>query len=434
MEYCKLQIGCLIIVAYIVFIYYFERRKTGFTRKDRMFRILLMLGMTGIVFDGATAYTVNHLQSVPPVVNLFLHGCFLMNLDVIVFLMFFYMLSITTGIPRSWKKRFLIFLPLVVNLLVVLIFLPQLYYIEGRTTNYSMGISAYTCFVMVTIYVLASLVIFVRSFRQLERHKQLSYATYLVVTLAVTVVQSIQPEVLLTSLVTTIVVLSAYLNQENPMYTGLQNYHREMVMGFATLVENRDDSTGGHIHRTTEYVELLAKELKARGFYEEILTRDYIHNLVMAAPMHDVGKIAISDAILQKPGKLTEEEFAIMKTHAARGGEIIRETFGHLGNEQYETIAYDVARHHHEKWNGRGYPDGMQQTEIPLCARIMAIADVFDAVSAKRCYRDAMPLEQCFRIIEEGVGQDFDPIIAEVFLDIRPRIEEVYARFQQSNG
>lgn len=434
MEYCKLQIGCLIIVAYIVFIYYFERRKTGFTRKDRMFRILLMLGMTGIVFDGATAYTVNHLQSVPPVVNLFLHGCFLMNLDVIVFLMFFYMLSITTGIPRSWKKQFLIFLPLVVNLLVVLIFLPQLYYIEGRTTNYSMGISAYTCFVMVTIYVLASLVIFVRSFRQLERHKQLSYATYLVVTLAVTVVQSIQPEVLLTSLVTTIVVLSAYLNQENPMYTGLQNYHREMVMGFATLVENRDDSTGGHIHRTTEYVELLAKELKARGFYEEILTRDYIHNLVMAAPMHDVGKIAISDAILQKPGKLTEEEFAIMKTHAARGGEIIRETFGHLGNEQYETIAYDVARYHHEKWNGRGYPDGMQQTEIPLCARIMAIADVFDAVSAKRCYRDAMPLEQCFRIIEEGVGQDFDPIIAEVFLDIRPRIEEVYARFQQSNG
>lgn len=434
MEYCKLQIGCLIIVAYIVFIYYFERRKTGLTRKDRMFRILLMLGMTGIVFDGATAYTVNHLQSVPPVVNLFLHGCFLMNLDVIVFLMFFYMLSITTGIPRSWKKRFLIFLPLVVNLLVVLIFLPQLYYIEGRTTNYSMGISAYTCFVMVTIYVLASLVIFVRSFRQLERHKQLSYATYLVVTLAVTVVQSIQPEVLLTSLVTTIVVLSAYLNQENPMYTGLQNYHREMVMGFATLVENRDDSTGGHIHRTTEYVELLAKELKARGFYEEILTRDYIHNLVMAAPMHDVGKIAISDAILQKPGKLTEEEFAIMKTHAARGGEIIRETFGHLGNEQYETIAYDVARYHHEKWNGRGYPDGMQQTEIPLCARIMAIADVFDAVSAKRCYRDAMPLEQCFRIIEEGVGQDFDPIIAEVFLDIRPRIEEVYARFQQSNG
>lgn len=434
MEYCKLQIGCLIIVAYIVFIYYFERRKTGFTRKDRMFRILLMLGMTGIVFDGATAYTVNHLQSVPPVVNLFLHGCFLMNLDVIVFLMFFYMLSITTGIPRSWKKRFLIFLPLVVNLLVVLIFLPQLYYIEGRTTNYSMGISAYTCFVMVTIYVLASLVIFVRSFRQLERHKQLSYATYLVVTLAVTVVQSIQPEVLLTSLVTTIVVLSAYLNQENPMYTGLQKYHREMVMGFATLVENRDDSTGGHIHRTTEYVELLAKELKARGFYGDILTRDYIRNLVMAAPMHDVGKIAISDVILQKPGKLTDEEFAIMKTHAARGGEIIRETFGHLGNEQYETIAYDMARHHHEKWNGRGYPDGMQQTQIPLCARIMAIADVFDAVSAKRCYRDAMPLEQCFRIIEEGVGQDFDPIIAEVFLDIRPRIEEVYARFQQSNG
>ena len=120
--------------------------------------------------------------------------------------------------------------------------------------------------------------------------------------------------------------------------------------------------------------------------------------------------------ILQKPGKLTSEEFDIMKTHAARGGKIIRETFGHLGDDEYEKMAYEVARHHHEKWNGRGYPDGLSQKEIPLSARIMAVADVFDAVSAKRCYRDALPLEECFRIIENGSGQDFDPVIAGCFL------------------
>ena len=132
-----------------------------------------------------------------------------------------------------------------------------------------------------------------------------------------------------------------------------------------------------------------------------------------------------TDAILQKPGRLTDEEFAIMRTHTEKGGEIIKETFGHIGDGEYEKMTYEVARYHHEKWNGKGYPQGLAGEDIPLCARIMSVADVFDAVSAKRCYRDAMPLEQCFEIIEKGSGQDFDPDIAEVFLDMRERIGQV---------
>ena len=124
----------------------------------------------------------------------------------------------------------------------------------------------------------------------------------------------------------------------------------------------------------------LAEELQKRGYYEEILTKDYIKNLGMAAPMHDIGKISVPDVILQKPGKLTDEEFATIKQHAANGGRIIQETFGHLGNEEYTQMAYEVAKCHHEKWNGRGYPEGLKEEEIPLCARIMAIADVFDKV------------------------------------------------------
>ncbi len=207
----------------------------------------------------------------------------------------------------------------------------------------------------------------------------------------------------------------------------LSLYHHEMVMGFATLVENKDGSTGGHIKRTTAYVKLLAEELRKRGFEKEALTKKYIRNLGMAAPMHDIGKISVPDVILQKPGKLTDEEYAIIKTHAANGGKIIEETFGHLTNKEYTKMAYEVARFHHEKWNGMGYPDGLKEEEIPLCARIMAVADVFDAISQKRCYREAMPLDKCFQIIAEGRGKDFDPVLVDIFLDIRDEVEKVHA-------
>jgi len=208
----------------------------------------------------------------------------------------------------------------------------------------------------------------------------------------------------------------------------LTHYHREMVMGFATLVENKDGSTGGHIKRTSLYVKLLAEELMNRGCYKEELSREYIENLCKAAPMHDIGKISVPDTVLQKPGKLTSEEFDIMKQHAVRGGEIIHETFGHLEDERYTKMAYEVARFHHEKWNGTGYPEGLKGKEIPLCARIMAVADVFDAVSEKRCYREAMPIDKCFEIIREGSGQSFDPLLAEVFLDIRENVEWVHEK------
>ena len=142
--------------------------------------------------------------------------------------------------------------------------------------------------------------------------------------------------------------------------------------------------------------------------------------------MHDIGKIGIPDAILQKPGKLTDEEYTTMKQHPVIGGKIIKDTFGHLYNDDYESMAFQVARNHHEKWNGNGYPDGLSVTDIPLCARIMAVADVFDAVSAKRCYRDAMPLEQCYDIIQKGRGNDFDPDIVDVFLANKDKVEEIY--------
>lgn len=427
-EYSKLQIGCMLIVIYIALIYFRERYTYKVKKKEIVFELLLFTGIFSIAFDGITAYTVNRSGQISTLENDVFHACFLCSLDAIVFLIFLYILDITRGLPEKRNMRILISLPFVVNMTAVILFMPMITYRHGDITNYSMGIPVYACYIMVAVYMLGCVSLLAFGRKNMGHNKLITITTCIVVAIAVTIYQMIYPEALLTSLVSVFVIIGAYLNMENPLFQKLSAHNKEMVMGFATLVENRDGNTGGHIRRTTTYVEILAKELKNRGLYKNELTEDYIKNLVMAAPMHDVGKIAIPDAILQKPGKLTEEEFAVMKTHAAKGGEIIRETFQSMGYEEYEKIAYQVARFHHEKWNAKGYPEGLSRKEIPLCARIIAVADVFDAVSAKRCYRDAMPLEQCFAIIENGSGQDFDPFIADVFLDMKEEITKIVAQ------
>lgn len=425
MEYCKLQIGCILIVCYITFIYIRERYAYKVKQTELMFKMLLGMGILSIAFDGATAYSVNHMNQIPYVVNSVLHALFLCSLDVMVFIIFVYILDITRWIPKNNLYKIMLTLPFVINIIIVLMFIPKLEYRHGEISNYSMGISAYTCFIMVAVYMSGTVIALAIGWRKLEHHRLITIATCIGAAIVVAIYQMIRPQALITCLVPTFVIIGAYLNMENPLFAKLQEHNKEMVMGFATLVENRDGSTGGHIRRTTTYVQMLAEELRNRGRYKDELTEDYIKNLVMAAPMHDVGKIAIPDAILQKPGKLTDEEYAVMKTHAEKGGEIIKETFGNSSEDEYERIAYEVARYHHEKWNGKGYPEGLSSEEIPLCARIMAVADVFDAVSAKRCYRDAMPIEKCFKIIESGSGQDFDPYIAKVFNDMREKITQV---------
>lgn len=429
MGYCKLQIGCMLIILYILFVYVKDKKR--FSRKEpwTVFDTLLILGVTEILFDGLTAYTVNHLEETGKVINGLLHMCFLLSLDVFIFVLFLYMISITTGLPKKRSRRIFLYSPFLLNGLLVVINMPSLQYYSGELSNYSMGVSAYTCFAMAAVYISLSIFIFFKRWRYIERHKRSSVFTYLLLLAGIAVYQMIHPQALISSLCITMIILGAYINQENPAVAELTHYHNEMVMGFATLVENKDGSTGGHIKRSTMYVRLLAEELRRRGYYKQILTKDYLKNLCMAAPMHDIGKISVPDVILQKPGRLSEEEFTVMKKHTENGGKIVQETFGNLGNEQYAKMAYQVARFHHEKWNGKGYPEGLSEKEIPLCARIMAVADVFDAVSEKRCYRETMPLEKCFEIIQEGRGKEFEPVLVDVFLDIRDRVEEIHRNF-----
>jgi len=146
--------------------------------------------------------------------------------------------------------------------------------------------------------------------------------------------------------------------------------------------------------------------------------------MVVAAPLHDIGKIHIPDAVLNKPGKLTEEEFEVMKTHTTAGEELLTHAKAELGESGYLNTAVEMAAYHHEWWNGKGYPYGISGEEIPLCARIMAVADVFDALTSKRCYKSAMPLEKAYAIIREESGTHFDPAIVEAFFAVTADMDE----------
>lgn len=230
--------------------------------------------------------------------------------------------------------------------------------------------------------------------------------------------------------------LEKYKNQleaENEIKTQtLIRHNRRMlaiqenaISGMAGLIESRDQDTGEHVKRTSRYVELLTHAAQQEGYCTDILTDDYAELLIKAAPMHDIGKIAVSDAILQKPGRLTDEEFEAMKMHTTAGERIIVDVMSGIEEKGYIDIAMQVAVAHHEKWDGSGYPKGIKGNEIPIGARIMAVADVFDALVSKRCYKEPMPVNKAFDIIRESGGSHFDPELARLFCMIRSEVETV---------
>jgi len=198
----------------------------------------------------------------------------------------------------------------------------------------------------------------------------------------------------------------------------------KLIDGMAALIEGRDGNTGEHVNNTRRYVFMIVNKMYEKGKYPDIINPDYIKTICDVAPLHDVGKIVVSDVILNKPGRFTDEEFEIMKRHASEGGRIVEELLGEDADSLLLKTAKEVAQFHHEKWNGKGYPTGLAGEEIPLAARIMAVADVFDALISKRVYKEAMPVEKAFAIIKADAGTHFDPQVAEVFLGLRVEIEK----------
>ena len=198
----------------------------------------------------------------------------------------------------------------------------------------------------------------------------------------------------------------------------------KLVIGMATMVEGRDNSTGGHIKRTSDIVRLLVEEMMKDPSLD--LNHLFYQSLVKAAPMHDLGKITIDDIVLRKPGKFTPEEYEIMKTHSPEGAKILKQILINVTDKTFESVAINVAHYHHERWDGRGYPNGLKGEEIPLEARIMAIADVYDALVSKRVYKDEFSFDDAYKIIMENMGKQFDPGLEKYFARARERIEAYY--------
>ncbi len=202
--------------------------------------------------------------------------------------------------------------------------------------------------------------------------------------------------------------------------------HDNLIMSLAIMVESRDNSTGGHIKRTSEGVRILIQEIRKDKKIN--LSDEFCHNVVKAAPMHDLGKIAVDDAVLRKPGRYTAEEYEKMKRHAAEGARVIHEILRNTDDDSFKVIAENVAHYHHERWDGSGYPEKLSKEEIPIEARIMAIADVYDALVSKRVYKEAYDFEKADRIIMEGMGTQFDPGLKNVYENARPYLEAYYSQ------
>lgn len=197
-----------------------------------------------------------------------------------------------------------------------------------------------------------------------------------------------------------------------------------VVEGMATLIESRDGNTGQHVRSTKRYVSMIVEYMFEHGLHTDEINQNYVTRICNAAPLHDVGKIMIPDAILNKPGRFTPEEFAVMQQHSEIGGRIVKDILGEGIDPELIQIASDIAHYHHEKWNGTGYPDGLKGDAIPLSARIMAVADVFDALVSKRVYKDAMSIEEAYSILQQEAGTHFDPELVDIFIKIRSQVEE----------
>ena len=210
-------------------------------------------------------------------------------------------------------------------------------------------------------------------------------------------------------------------------YRKLQNARMATILGLAKLAEYRDEGTGTHLERIREYAKIIAQELAKNIKYRNVITPDYIEDIYQSAILHDIGKVGIPDAVLLKPDKLTDKEFEIIKRHTILGGDAIKAIENRIEGRSFLEMGKEIAYNHHEKWDGSGYPAGLKGDEIPLSARIVALADVYDALTTERFYKRGYTHEKSSQIIIDLKAVHFDPAIVDVFL----QLEDEFTRIRQ---
>jgi response regulator RpfG family c-di-GMP phosphodiesterase len=211
-------------------------------------------------------------------------------------------------------------------------------------------------------------------------------------------------------------------------YNDLLRTRDAVIFGLAKLAESRDADTGNHLERIAIYSTRLASALRRNSPYRNQISSQFVQLIGISSSLHDIGKVGIADSILMKPGRFAEEERLMMQLHVAIGGKCVQDIETRLGQSNFLQMARQIALCHHERWDGKGYPEGLAGEEIPLEARIVAVADVYDALSTKRVYKEAIPHRRCVEMIRGEAGKHFDPVVVEAFLQIEADFAEVVKR------
>lgn len=206
-----------------------------------------------------------------------------------------------------------------------------------------------------------------------------------------------------------------------------------VIFGLAKLSDSRDSETGSHLERIAQFSSMLAAGLRQRPEFRDRITPGFLHLIGISSALHDIGKVGVEDSILRKPGVLTPDQRARMQTHTQIGAECLKEIEHRLGSTNFLQMAREIVSAHHEWWNGQGYPLGLVGEQIPLSARIVAVADVYDALRSKRVYKDALPHEQCVVLIAEAAGTQFDPRVVDMFLQLEDRFRRLSEQFHTTN-
>lgn len=259
------------------------------------------------------------------------------------------------------------------------------------------------------------------------------------------ITKPVNPPIVLARVATQLQVKAAadFLKDQNVyLETEVEKRTRELaaiqdvtILAMASLAETRDSDTGNHIRRTQYYLKALAERIKEHPRFRHFLTEEMIATLFKSAPLHDIGKVGIPDRILLKPGRFTPEEFEIMKGHTTLGRDAIQHAENQLGmNVEFLKFAKEIAYYHQEKWDGSGYPEGIGGDDIPISARLMAVADVYDALISRRVYKEGMPHEKAVQIITEGKGTHFDPDMVDAFIELQDEFRAIAVRFADSDA
>ncbi len=213
----------------------------------------------------------------------------------------------------------------------------------------------------------------------------------------------------------------------------VENARTGTILGLAKLAEYRDEATGAHLERIREYTIILTRELAQKPQYKEYITTQYINDIYFSSILHDIGKVGIPDSILLKPGMLSKEEFEVIKRHSTIGGDVLKQVSAKIKGRSFLTIGMHIAYFHHEKWNGTGYPNGLKKDAIPLSARIVALADVYDALTSIRSYKEAFSHEKAKKIIISESGKHFDPEIVDAFLVHEATFNQIRKEMQEES-